>query len=56
MVGAVVLARLTEDPELSQAFLQAAADSILPNHKVTIPPVTSPTVNHAVSNQEPALP
>ena len=30
MVGAVVLARLTDDPELSQAFLEAAADSILP--------------------------
>ncbi|HEY1410837.1 MAG TPA: TetR/AcrR family transcriptional regulator [Rhodopila sp.] len=30
MVGAVVLARLADDPELSQAFLQAAADSLLP--------------------------
>jgi TetR/AcrR family transcriptional regulator, transcriptional repressor for nem operon len=30
MVGAVVLARLADDPELSRAFLQAAAESILP--------------------------
>jgi TetR/AcrR family transcriptional repressor of nem operon len=30
MVGAVVLARLADDPDLSQSFLQAAADSILP--------------------------
>jgi TetR/AcrR family transcriptional regulator, transcriptional repressor for nem operon len=29
MVGAVVLARLADDPELSRAFLQAAAESIL---------------------------
>jgi TetR/AcrR family transcriptional repressor of nem operon len=29
MVGAVVLARLTEDAGLSEAFLQAAADSVL---------------------------
>jgi TetR/AcrR family transcriptional repressor of nem operon len=30
MVGAVVLARLADDPALSRAFLQTAADSILP--------------------------
>lgn len=30
MVGAVVLARLADDPALSKAFLDAAADSILP--------------------------
>jgi TetR/AcrR family transcriptional repressor of nem operon len=30
MVGAVVLARLSDDPALAEAFLQAAADSILP--------------------------
>jgi TetR/AcrR family transcriptional regulator, transcriptional repressor for nem operon len=30
MVGAVVLARLADDPTLSRAFLQAAADSLLP--------------------------
>jgi TetR/AcrR family transcriptional regulator, transcriptional repressor for nem operon len=30
MVGAVVLARLADDPALSRDFLQAAADSILP--------------------------
>ncbi len=29
MVGAVVLARLADDPALGQAFLEAAADSIL---------------------------
>jgi TetR/AcrR family transcriptional regulator, transcriptional repressor for nem operon len=33
MVGAVVLARLTDDPALSDAFLQAAADSILPANR-----------------------
>jgi TetR/AcrR family transcriptional repressor of nem operon len=31
MVGAVVLSRLADDPALSQEFLQAAADSILPD-------------------------
>lgn len=30
MVGAVVLSRLADDPALAQAFLAAAADSILP--------------------------
>jgi TetR/AcrR family transcriptional regulator, transcriptional repressor for nem operon len=30
MVGAVVLARLADDPALSRAFLEAAGDSILP--------------------------
>jgi TetR/AcrR family transcriptional repressor of nem operon len=30
MVGAVVLSRLADDPELAQAFLDAAASSILP--------------------------
>jgi len=30
LVGAVVLARLADEPELSQAFLQAAADTVLP--------------------------
>ena len=30
MVGAVVLSRLADDPDLAQAFLQAAADNILP--------------------------
>jgi TetR/AcrR family transcriptional repressor of nem operon len=34
MVGAVVLARLADDPALSQAFLEAAADSILPAERV----------------------
>jgi TetR/AcrR family transcriptional repressor of nem operon len=34
MVGAVVLARLADDPELSRAFLQAAADCILPDHRL----------------------
>ncbi len=33
MVGAVVLSRLAEDPELAVAFLQAAAASILPAGK-----------------------
>lgn len=45
MVGAVVLARLADDPALSRAFLQAAADSILPNNRsepveATAPPKT----------------
>jgi TetR/AcrR family transcriptional repressor of nem operon len=45
MVGAVVLARLADDPALSRAFLQAAADSILPNNpsepvEATAPPKT----------------
>ena len=31
MVGAVVLARLADDPALSQAFLDAAADAVLPH-------------------------
>jgi hypothetical protein len=30
MVGAVVLSRLADDPELAEAFLNAAAASILP--------------------------
>jgi hypothetical protein len=30
MVGAVVLSRLSDDPELAEAFLDAAARSILP--------------------------
>ncbi|MDR3530895.1 MAG: TetR/AcrR family transcriptional regulator [Rhodopila sp.] len=30
MVGAVVLARLADDPALAEAFLDAAADSVLP--------------------------
>jgi TetR/AcrR family transcriptional regulator, transcriptional repressor for nem operon len=30
MVGAVVLSRLADDPALAEAFLEAAADSILP--------------------------
>ena len=34
MVGAVVLARLADDPELSQAFLSTAADSLLPGQPV----------------------
>ncbi len=34
MVGAVVLARLADDPALSRAFLQAAADSILPVNRL----------------------
>jgi TetR/AcrR family transcriptional regulator, transcriptional repressor for nem operon len=43
MVGAVVLARLADDPALSRAFLQAAADSILPDKRpeaveATVPP------------------
>jgi TetR/AcrR family transcriptional repressor of nem operon len=33
MVGAVVLSRLADDPDLAQAFLQAAADSILPGKR-----------------------
>jgi TetR/AcrR family transcriptional repressor of nem operon len=33
MVGAVVLARLADDPALSRAFLKTAAASILPAHK-----------------------
>ncbi|HEY0182556.1 MAG TPA: helix-turn-helix domain-containing protein [Rhodopila sp.] len=33
MVGAVVLARLADDPVLADAFLQAAADSILPGKR-----------------------
>jgi len=37
MVGAVVLARLADDPALSQAFLQAAADSILPVNRAASP-------------------
>ncbi len=34
MVGAVVLARLADDPELSRAFLTAAADRLLPGQPV----------------------
>jgi TetR/AcrR family transcriptional repressor of nem operon len=34
MVGAVVLARLADDPALSRAFLQAAADNILPVNRL----------------------
>jgi TetR/AcrR family transcriptional repressor of nem operon len=34
MVGAVVLARLADDPALSRAFLEAAAESILPAGRV----------------------
>jgi TetR/AcrR family transcriptional regulator, transcriptional repressor for nem operon len=33
MVGAVVLSRLADDPALAEAFLEAAADSILPAHR-----------------------
>jgi TetR/AcrR family transcriptional repressor of nem operon len=33
MVGAVVLARLADDPELADAFLEAAAAAILPGRK-----------------------
>jgi TetR/AcrR family transcriptional regulator, transcriptional repressor for nem operon len=33
LVGAVVLSRLSDDPELAEAFLDAAARSILPAHK-----------------------
>jgi TetR/AcrR family transcriptional regulator, transcriptional repressor for nem operon len=33
MVGAVVLSRLANDPALSREFLQAAADSILPDKR-----------------------
>ena len=33
MVGAVVLSRLADDPALSREFLQAAADSILPDER-----------------------
>ncbi len=35
LVGAVVLARLADDPDLAQAFLDAAAASILPDRKNT---------------------
>jgi TetR/AcrR family transcriptional repressor of nem operon len=35
MVGAVVLSRLADDPALSQAFLKAAADSILPGKRTS---------------------
>ena len=45
MVGAVVLARLADDPALARAFLEAAADSIPPNNRsepveATAPPKT----------------
>ncbi len=43
MVGAVVLARLADDPALSRAFLQAAEDSILPPGRV---------VNRSASSEE----
>jgi TetR/AcrR family transcriptional regulator, transcriptional repressor for nem operon len=33
MVGAVVLARLADDPALSEAFLKAALDSVLPGKR-----------------------
>jgi hypothetical protein len=35
MVGAVVLARMADDPELAQAFLDAAAASILTGRENT---------------------
>jgi TetR/AcrR family transcriptional repressor of nem operon len=35
MVGAVVLSRLADDPELAEAFLDAAADSILPARRAS---------------------
>jgi TetR/AcrR family transcriptional regulator, transcriptional repressor for nem operon len=35
MVGAVVLSRLADDPALADAFLQAAADSILPARRAS---------------------
>jgi TetR/AcrR family transcriptional repressor of nem operon len=35
MVGAVVLSRLADDPVLADAFLQAAADSILPARRAS---------------------
>jgi TetR/AcrR family transcriptional regulator, transcriptional repressor for nem operon len=35
MVGAVVLSRLADDPVLADAFLQAAADSILPSRRAS---------------------
>jgi hypothetical protein len=33
MVGAVVLARLADDPALARAFLDAAAASVLPHER-----------------------
>jgi TetR/AcrR family transcriptional repressor of nem operon len=38
MVGAVVLSRLADDPVLADAFLQAAADSILPARRASTRP------------------
>ncbi|MEA2741473.1 MAG: TetR/AcrR family transcriptional regulator, transcriptional repressor for nem operon [Acetobacteraceae bacterium] len=35
MVGAVVLSRLADDPALAEAFLKAAADSVLPAKRVS---------------------
>jgi TetR/AcrR family transcriptional regulator, transcriptional repressor for nem operon len=43
MVGAVVLSRLADDPELAEAFLEAAASSIVPAGK---------TINRAASVKE----
>jgi hypothetical protein len=45
MVGAVVLARVVDDPVLAEAFLQEAADSILPAGRA---------VNRLASAGEPA--
>jgi hypothetical protein len=38
MVGAVVLSRLADDPALAEAFLEAAADSILPARRTSSRP------------------
>lgn len=35
MVGAVVLSRLSDDPQLAEAFLAAAAESLLPAERAT---------------------
>ncbi len=46
MVGAVVLARLAIDPALSREFLQAAADSILPDKRPGAVETMAPPEGH----------
>jgi TetR/AcrR family transcriptional repressor of nem operon len=40
MVGAVVLSRLADDPALAEAFLEAAADSIMPTKRLREPMIS----------------
>jgi TetR/AcrR family transcriptional repressor of nem operon len=45
MVGAVVLSRLADDPALAEAFLTAAADSILPARRLPARPASPKPVS-----------